>query len=132
MTPESGLLRGRAARPVRMMGLLTDWNRRREGVAVGAFAPLIVFDAEVLDDLAVRRAQLCRKRDVKWLGERSRIIDRDHTPQRVVVGPRVPLDHVEFLGVRRACAVEPELVVETDSVDDERGPFPVPDRVAIP
>ena len=34
--------------------------------------------------------------------------------------PRPPLDGVQLLGVRGALAIEPELVVEADRVDDER------------
>ena len=49
-----------------------------------------------------------------------------------VIEPRVPLDHVELLGVRRAAVIEPPLVVEADGIDHERVAFPPADRVAGP
>ena len=49
------------------------------------------------------------------------------------VRPRPALDRVQLLGVRRALAIEPELVVEADRVDDERVlAFPAADRMAEP
>ena len=51
---------------------------------------------------------------------------------RAVVDPRPPLDRVQLLGVRCAAAVEPELVVVADGVDDERVAFPAADRVPPP
>src|SRR2546423_3379200 len=92
--------------------LLVDGDRRSRGIGVGALAPLIVLDAEVLDDFAIRRSELGRVRHGEWLGKSSRILNRHDTLQRVVVGPRVPFDEVQLLCVWRSGAVEPELVVE--------------------
>src|SRR6185503_661188 len=103
-----------------------------ELVRVGAIAPLIVLDAEVLEDFTVRGPKLGRIRDVERLGERARIVDRHDALQGVVVGPREALDEVQFLRVWRSCAVEPEPVVEADGIDDEGRTLPVTDRVAEP
>src|SRR6266850_499637 len=99
--------------------LFVDGDRGRGGIGVGPLAPLIVLDAEVLEDLAVRRPELRGVGDRERLGERSRILDRHDALQRVEVGPRVAFDQVQLLGVRRSRAVEPEPVVEADGVDDE-------------
>src|SRR4030095_12983816 len=103
---------GRA--PARHECLLHDRNRWGLGVDVGPFAPLIILDAEIFDDFAVRIAELCRIRDFEWFGERSRIVDGHHTLKCVVVGAREALDEVKLLGMWCSCAVEPELVVEPD------------------
>ena len=64
--------------------------------------------------------------------QRAGIFEDDVIEERAVVRARVALDDVELLGVRRAAAIEPELVVEADRIDDERVAFPVTDRVSEP
>jgi hypothetical protein len=60
------------------------------------------------------------------------IVQREVVRHRPVAVARPSLDGVHLLGVRRAAAVHPELVVEADGVDHQRVLLPPPDRVAPP
>src|SRR5436190_16817605 len=62
----------------------------------------------------------------------SRIVDGEVIDERSVIDPRPPFGGVELIGVRSTTAIEPELLVITDGVDDERVSFPVTDGVAPP
>src|SRR5688572_13141496 len=64
--------------------------------------------------------------------ERPWIVDRELVRHAPEIDARPALDRVQLLGVRCAAAVEPELVVVADGVDDERVFFEAADRVAPP
>jgi hypothetical protein len=64
--------------------------------------------------------------------ERARVLERHVVDERAVVGPGVPLDDVQLLGMRCTASIEPELVVEADGVDDERIAVPPADRMSEP
>src|SRR5262245_2855385 len=99
-------IRGRASAqigPLRRAGcksppdgraLLGEWNGRRRRIGIRPLAPLIVLDAEILDDFAVRLPELGRIGHIERLGERPRILDGHDALQRVVVGARIALDEV--------------------------------------
>src|SRR5688572_15763729 len=106
------------------------WNRVE--IVAARKTVLVVFDADVFENFAVGRPQFGVKTHVEWPGKRARIVDRHDSRQLRELGPRPPLDGVQLLGVRRAAAIEPELVVEADGVDDERVAIPASDRVAEP
>src|SRR5689334_19161062 len=105
---------------------------KRVVVAAG-LAVLIVLLTDVLHQLVARSLQPCVERDRERLRVVGRIFDRHGVHERSHVRPRPALDGVKLFAVRRPFAVEPELVVEADRVDDERVlPFPMTDRMAEP
>src|ERR1700730_11712048 len=55
-----------------------------------------------------------------WLGEASRIVDREFVHHRLRSGPGEPLDQVQFF----AGSSEVRLIREISRVDDERIAFP--------
>src|SRR6188474_2453529 len=79
---------------------------------------LIVLDADVLHDLAVRRPQLRGVGDRERPRKRARVLDRHVAAKRREVRPRPPLDEVQLLCVGNAAPVQPEPVVEPDGIDD--------------
>src|SRR5688572_14559670 len=95
-------------------------------------AELVVLFADVLLQLiagsAVLRAETQRER----LGKRTGIVDCDFVVEGPEADARPPLDDMELLGVRRAAAIPPPLVVEPDRIDHEGVSLPAPDRLAEP
>ena len=94
--------------------------------------PLVV-DAEVFVDFAARGAivvgVLPRNGPAAAPGPRLRtlVVDGHLILHRVEVGAREPFDEVHVAGVRQTTADEPELLVETDGIHDQRVALPVPD-----
>src|SRR5262245_26823022 len=97
-----------------------------EFVAAGD-ARLIVLRADVFHKFDILTHAARGELELYGFRVRAGIVDREVVDQRAEIGPREPLDGVELLRVRRAAAVEPELVVVADSVDDERVTFPTTD-----
>src|SRR5439155_1391708 len=111
-----------------------SWSFLEERVVVAAcLAVLIVLLADVFHDLVAGRLQPRRERDGERLRVIHRILDRHRVHERPHIRARPSLDRVELFAVRRAFAVEPELVVEANRVDDERVlVFPAADRMTEP
>src|SRR5688572_21040853 len=60
-----------------------------------------------------------------------RILYRDFVLQRVEVLPRETLDQPKLLGMRKTAVREPEVLVETSRVNDQRVPLPFCHRTPI-
>src|SRR6266540_3576716 len=93
---------------------------------------LVVLLADVLLQFVARRAVLGGEFQREWPGECAGVIDGHFVVEGAVVDPRPPLDDVKLLGVRRAAAVPPPLVVEPDRIDHQGVLLPVADRLAEP
>src|SRR5688572_10143766 len=63
--------------------------------------------------------------------ERARILDGDLVLERVEVRPRKPLDQLQLVRVRNPAVGEPEVLVETPRVHDERIALPFSHRSAV-
>src|SRR5882672_7627719 len=98
-----------------------------------SLAVLVVLLADVFHDLVTRSLQARVERHGERLHVIDRIVDRHGVDHRVHAWPGPPLDGVKLFAMRRSLAIEPELVVEADRVDDERVlVLPPPDRMAEP
>src|SRR5688572_13004369 len=91
----------------------------------GRGAVLVALEADELHQLAAARLQVgpkepARELEVDRPRERAGIVEEKVVGDAAPVDPRPALDRVELLGVRCAAAVEPELVVVADRIDDER------------
>src|SRR5215510_7726355 len=102
-----------------------------EFVAAGD-ACLVVLRADVFHELDI--LSHAARGELQWhrLRVRAGIVKGEVVNERPEVGARESLDGVELLRVRCPAAVEPELVVVADRVDDQRVAFPTTDGVAIP
>src|SRR5262245_16518334 len=101
-------------------------------------AVLVVLEADELHKIwrltrpRIRAQQPALEVERDRLGERAWIVDREDVLDTAPARARPPFDRVELLGVRCPAAVEPELVVVADRVDDERVAFPVTYRMSPP
>src|SRR5689334_5532865 len=102
-----------------------------EFVAAGD-ARLVVLRADVFHELDVLTHAARGELQLHDSRVRARVVDGELVDERSEVRAREPLDGMELLGVRRAAAVEPELVVVADGIDDERVAFPTTDGVTVP
>src|SRR5262245_35002519 len=102
-----------------------------EFVAAGD-ARLVVLRADVFHELDILSHAARGELQLHRFRVRAGIVEREVVDERPEIGAREPLDGVELLRVRCPAAVEPELVVVADRVDDERVAFPTSDRVAVP
>src|SRR6185503_4629902 len=102
-----------------------------EFVAAGD-ACLVVLRADVFHEFDILSHAARGELQLHRLRVRAGIVDGEVVDQRAEIGPREPLDRVELLRVWRTAAVEPELVVVADGIDDQRVAFPATDRVAVP
>src|SRR5207249_3565125 len=92
---------------------------------------LVVLVADVLHQLLtvlIGRVAVHRKR----LCIRSRILDGRFILQMIEISTPVALDDVQPLRVRVASEIEPESVVESNGIDNQRIAFPPANRVAVP
>src|SRR6058998_190653 len=107
-------------------------TRTRSRHVAPCLADRIVFQAYELHQVEVWTHQLRCKLQMNRFRKGTRIIKREIVDERSIVDPGPSFDRVEFLRVRGAAAVEPELVVIANGVDDERVALPRPNRVAPP
>src|SRR5690606_35293827 len=89
----------------------------------------VVFVAEVVERLVLGdpRDQPAAAPRIRV---RARVVDRDLVDERVDIAPRDAPNRTELRRVRHAFAAQPELLVETDGVDDQRVAFVPADRVS--
>src|SRR3954470_14777821 len=92
--------------------------------------PLVLL-ADVLHNV-VARQQAMRGVDGEGLGVGARVVDRDVLIQIPEAGARVALDGVKLLSMRVADEIEPELVVETNAIDNPGVALPFADGVSVP
>src|SRR5262245_35076367 len=102
-----------------------------EFVAAGN-ACLVVLRADVFHELDILSHPARGELQLHRLRVGAGIVEREVVDERPEVRAREPLDGVELLRVRGTAAVEPELVVVADGIDDERVALPTADRVAVP
>src|SRR5437016_272706 len=92
---------------------------------------LLVFLADVFHQFFAG-LETCVERHLEWLGVCTGIINRDFIDQSTEILSRVAFDRVQLLRVRMTAEIEPELVIESDRIDDQSVSFEVPDRMAVP
>src|SRR5262245_57637133 len=83
-------------------------------------AVLVVLETDELHQIEVRPDVRGRESQIDRTRKRSRIIQCELIDERPEVESCEALDCVQLVGMRRAATVEPEPVVVSDSVDDER------------
>src|SRR5438034_632651 len=94
-------------------------------------ADLIVFQTDELHQVEVWTHQLRRKLQMNRLRKGTRILNREIVDERSIVDPGPSFDRVEFLGMRGAATIEPELVVIANSVDDEGAAHPRASQIRL-
>ena len=92
---------------------------------------LVVFLADVFHEF-VSGLKSGGEGQLEWSGVCTRIVDRDFIDQSSKILSRPAFSRVQFCGVGMASEIEPEPVVESDSIDDKSVAFIVSDRVAVP
>src|SRR5262245_61337804 len=102
-----------------------------EFVAAGD-ARLVVLRADVFHELDVLTHAPRGELHLHGSRVRAGVVDGELVDERPEVRAREPFNRVKLLRVRGAAAVEPELVVVADGVDDERVAFPTTDGVTVP
>jgi hypothetical protein len=112
-------LRNDLARPIDRL-LRADHQRARE----------IVFLADVFEQF---HAGLHEQEETTGprRGVGAGIVNRDLVFDRIRIGASETLAEMKLVGRGEAIAVEPEALVETDRVDDERIAFPMADRMPV-
>src|SRR3984893_5482684 len=106
--------------------LLPTLIGRREACSA---AVLIVLKADELEHLEARAEKLERNRVLELPGNCCGGVEGEVEEKRCEIGPRVSFDRVHLLRMRGALAVEPELVVVSNRIDDESVAVPPPDGV---
>src|SRR5262252_3548979 len=91
----------------------------------------LVLIANELDQLLIER-KLVAHANGERLRVRFRVVDRYVDFEVTVVRSPPALGHLALRRHRAALDVEPHVVAEADSLDDERIAFPVTDGVAVP
>jgi len=112
-------LRNDLARPIDRL-LRADHQRARE----------IVFLADVFEQFHAGLHEQ-EKASGPRRGVGAGVVNRDLVFDRIRVGASETLDEMKLVGRGEAVAVEPEALVETDRVDDERIAFPMADRMPV-
>src|SRR5690242_1410386 len=96
----------------------------------------LVINAEVLVNLSARGAVVVVRlprhgpASAPRFRVRALVVDRDFVFHGVEVSARETLRQVQKPRVWQPAADHPELLAETDAVDDERVAFPTTDRIA--
>src|ERR1051326_3920155 len=98
-------------------------------VALQMFDVLVIFFARIRHDAIARFAAREGASEGPWFGEENRILVGDRVLQVSVVHFLKALDKVELSTVLVACRVQPTALVDAESIDDERVPFPAADRM---
>src|SRR5215471_9481595 len=104
---------------------------RQAGLASQMLGVLLILLADVFHQLFVG-PQRRRELDLERLRVHDRIDDGGFVFQRSQIYARIALDRVQLLAVRMAAEIEPELIVEANSIDDQSVPLPFADGVAVP
>src|ERR1700730_5789566 len=78
------------------------------------------------------RLKLINSLSVPGLGIRFRIVNRNVNDQSVVLGASDAFYYMELIGVWKASAVKPRLVIESYRIDHQRVALPPSDRIAHP
>ena len=92
---------------------------------------LLVLLADVFHELFAGHESGC-ERHLERLRVRAGVVDRDFVDESSEILSGVPFDRVESFGVGMPDEIEPELVIESDRIHDQRVALEVPDRMAVP
>src|SRR6266850_5989947 len=104
---------------------------RRACGSLNVLRVLLVFLADVFHQFFAGQ-ETCVERHLERLGVCAGIINRDFIDQIAKILSRIPFNRVQLLGVRMAAEIEPELVIESDRIDDESVSLEVSNRMAVP
>src|SRR5579864_2022553 len=92
----------------------------------GCTAILVVLKTDEFHHFQSWAEELKRERIFKRPGKCPGIVESKVEQQRSEIGASVSFDRVHPLGMRRSFAIDPELVVVADRIDDKRVPVPPP------
>ena len=75
-----------------------------------------------------------RSGDELWRSEQGKHLSDDLASvvrHGILASAREPFDHVQLIGVRCPFAIDPDFFIKSHSVDDQRVPVPLPNRMSI-